>query len=130
MAIYVDILLVEDSEFVRREIVALLEELPVVDEVVQRPGIAEAREALEERDFGLWVLDFQLEDGTALDLLRERRRASEPERSEVMIVTNHATPLVRNRCLQAGADHFFDKTAELDEMLAVVEAMADRSDAS
>lgn len=125
-----NILFVEDSEAVRREIEAQLRELPVVDEVVSRAGVEDARRSLEGEAFDLWVLDFQLEDGTALDLLKDRSLAPGSPRSNVIVLTNHATPLVRDRCLQAGADHFFDKTNDLDQVLATVETIEARPDAS
>lgn len=121
-----DILYVEDSDPVRREIEALLRDLPGVDEVASRQGVAAARRTLRDEPYDVWILDFQLEDGTALDLLEDRREAAGPSSTRVVVLTNHATRLVRDRCLEAGADHFFDKSVELDQMLATVASMPRR----
>lgn len=125
-----DILFVDDSELVRREVGARLREHPAVGRIVCRASVSDARRALEKASFDLWVLDFQLQDGTALDLLRCRREGLEPSRSGVVVFTNHATPLVRDRCLQAGADHIFDKADGVEEMMAAIEAIGPRPDAS
>jgi DNA-binding NarL/FixJ family response regulator len=65
----VNVLLVEDSEVVRREIARMIGKSPAVDEIMPAATVAEARERLTERDFDAWVLDFELGDGTALELL-------------------------------------------------------------
>lgn len=119
-----DILLVEDSDVVRKEVSALLRELPAVKDVDARADVRAAREALAGRTFDLWVLDFQLGDGTAVDLLEDRRRTAASSRPGVVVVSNHANRVVRERCLEAGADHFFDKGADLDRMVDAVESMA------
>ncbi|MBV8658562.1 MAG: response regulator transcription factor [Burkholderiales bacterium] len=74
------------------------------------------------------VLDFQLLDGTALDVLRALRRTS-PE-IEFLIFTSHSSQQVRDVCLQAGASHFFDKATEIDAMLGVITAIASRKHVS
>lgn len=119
-----DILLVEDSDVVRNEIATLLRDLTVVEDVDARASTSEAREALAGRTFDLWVLDFQLGDGTALDLLEDRESLPASSRPDVVVVSNHASRVVRERCLEAGGDHFFDKGADLDRMVDVVESMA------
>lgn len=110
-----NVLLVEDSELVRREIERLLRFMPEVSDVVSCASVEAARGLLLDTVFDLWVLDFQLGDGTALDLLAERGEAV------VVVVTAHPTPGIRERCLRAGAAHFLDKAeglAGLKEALA------------
>lgn len=118
-----DVLIVEDSDVVRQELTTLLRELPVVDRIVARAGVEEALAVLENGTFALWVLDFQLPDGTAVDLLEAR--GSDPVRSpgDVVVVTAHATPMIRTRCLRAGADYFFDKAGGTDDLLSTIEAI-------
>jgi DNA-binding NarL/FixJ family response regulator len=40
-----------------------------------------------------------------------------------VVLTNFATPDMRRRCLQLGADRVFDKSAELEELLIYCESM-------
>lgn len=125
-----DVLIVEDSDVVRQELARLLRELPVVDRIVARAGVEEALAVLEDEPFALWVLDFQLMDGTAVDLLEVR--GSDRIRSPrwVVVVTAHATPTIRKRCLRAGADYFFDKAGGIDELVSTVEEITPSSDPS
>ncbi len=41
-----------------------------------------------------------------------------------MVLTNYATPDMRRRCAQLGADRVFDKSAELEELLAYCATLA------
>ena len=113
-----DVLLVEDSEMVRREIERALRSLPSVQEVIPCAGVGEARQRLGERSFDVWVLDFRLDDGTALDLVQDRGSA------EVVVVTAEPTAGIRERCRAAGVAHFLDKAeglAGLEEALSPAE---------
>ena len=57
------------------------------------------------------MLDYQLDGGTGLDVLR----AVHPQAPEIVfiVLTNHAKPQYRRVCLDAGASDFFDKSPEL-----------------
>jgi len=68
------------------------------------------------------ILDFQLIDGTALDVLRELRPAF-PE-IEFLVFTNHASQQLRDACILAGASFFFDKATEIEAMLGAIETIA------
>jgi len=41
---------------------------------------------------------------------------------KVIMLTNFAQEQYRQRCLQLGADHFFDKTTEFEKVLKVLRA--------
>ncbi|HEY8244631.1 MAG TPA: response regulator transcription factor [Casimicrobiaceae bacterium] len=67
------------------------------------------------------LLDYQLEGGTGVDVLRALRTQSP---STVFIVlTNHADAQYRRACLAAGANHFFDKTTEFESVGTVIRGM-------
>jgi DNA-binding response OmpR family regulator len=40
--------------------------------------------------------------------------------SRVLIMTSHNTPDIRTKCAEAGADDFFDKPFEIEELLASI----------
>lgn len=113
-----NVLLVEDSDVVRAELEALLLGLSGIERVTPTAGVEAARAALEHGAFGLWVLDFRLADGTALDLL-----ADLPDGPAVLVVTAHPTPSLRRRCLRSGADRVLDKAGGGRELAAAVDAL-------
>lgn len=56
------------------------------------------------------LLDYRLDEGTGLDVLRAVA-ARAPETTFV-VLTNHPDPQYRRACLAAGAQYFFDKSTE------------------
>lgn len=120
-----NILLAEDSELLRKEIERALLDIAGVERVVLTSSIAEVREAVTGEVFDLLLLDFALGDGTALDLLADSPPELQVDRPPVIILTIHAAKALFERCLEAGASHCFDKTSDWEELLEVIESMAD-----
>lgn len=116
--------LVEDSAVISENLIATL------DEVVNVEVLGCARDehtALEwllapDVDCALMIIDIFLASGTGLEVLR-RARILRPN-TRLVVLTNYATPEVRRRCAQLGADRVFDKSAELEQLLAYCESIA------
>lgn len=114
--------LVEDNPLIRENLVATLEEMS---------GVRFIGCAQDERSAVDWVLshpaepcdlmiiDIFLEAGSGLEVLRQVRPLR--PHSRLVVLTNYATADMRRRCTQLGADRVFDKSAELDELLAYVD---------
>lgn len=100
-------LLVEDGEIVRQEMRTLLEGLDDVARVATADSVEEGRRQLARARFDVGVFDFRLGDGTALELLE--RRGGHPLPDVTVVVTQHASPWIREACRERGADHFVEK---------------------
>jgi DNA-binding NarL/FixJ family response regulator len=114
---------VEDSPLIRQNLIATLEEMLDVRVV----GIAEdeataVRWLHGDTDCRLMIVDIFLKSGTGLEVLRQARALR--KKARLVVLTNYATPEMRRRCLQLGADRVFDKSAELEELLAYCEELA------
>jgi DNA-binding NarL/FixJ family response regulator len=118
--------LVEDSPVIRQNLVATLEEMLPMRVV----GIAEdestALQWLQESPThcDLLIIDVFLRTGTGLEVLR-RAKSLRPQ-ANLVVLTNYATPEMRRRCEELGADRLFDKSAELEDLLAYCEALTER----
>jgi DNA-binding NarL/FixJ family response regulator len=113
--------LVEDSAVIRQNLVATLEELlavKVVGTAEDERGAVEWLKASPEA-CDLMIIDIFLRQGTGLEVLRQAH-ALRPE-ARLVVLTNFATADMRKRCAQLGADRVFDKSAELEELLAYCE---------
>lgn len=63
------------------------------------------------------LIDVFLTTGTGLGVLKGIREL--PYRPQyVVVLTNYATPDMRRRCADLGADAVFDKSTEIEELLA------------
>ncbi len=119
--------IVEDSSVIRENLIdALRESAPV--EVVgsaedERSAIAWLRNHGDACD--LVIVDIFLKAGSGLGVLKALGDvAGAPPR---IVLSNHATPEIRLKCQELGAAKVFDKSNELDEMLAWLSRFA-RSD--
>jgi DNA-binding NarL/FixJ family response regulator len=107
------------------EFLADIDGLAVVGEAAS-PGEAIARILDLRPDFV--VLDYQLEGGTGLDVLRAVH-GIDPD-IEFAVLTQHATAQHRRACLGAGATHFLDKTHEFAALRGLLSRQAAGSAAS
>lgn len=121
------ILIVDDSAVVRERLKQLLVRLQGV-EVVAEAGVVESgRKLTKKLKPDVIIIDVQMRDGRGIRFLQEVKRG-DPAPS-VIVLTNEAYPEIRSRCLAAGADYFFDKSTEYQQMVSVLSRMRPRSSA-
>lgn len=118
--------LVEDSPVIRQNLVATLEEMLPMHVVGTAEDESSALRWLEESPTpcDLLIIDVFLRTGTGLEVLR-RAKALRPQ-ANLVVLTNYATPEMRRRCEELGADRLFDKSAELEDLLAYCEALTNQ----
>lgn len=68
------------------------------------------------------LLDLMLKQGTGFDVLRTVRKQAPDIR--MLVVTSFPTSGIKKACMMGGADGFFDKFLELDEMRKTLETLA------
>jgi two-component system, OmpR family, response regulator len=110
--------LVEDNQTILENLIETLEEIASVTVVGHAATESEARRWLSLHD-GQWqlaVVDMFLREGSGLGVLAGCRQR-EPHQ-KVVVLTNFATPDIRQRSMALGADAVFDKSNELDEFFA------------
>jgi len=113
--------LVEDSPVIRKNLIPTLAELGGISVVAFAEGQAEALEWLGSHD-GEWelvIVDLFLREGSGLGVIAETKER-QPD-VPVVVLTNYATPDMRRRCLELGADAFFDKSSQLEEFFLYCE---------
>lgn len=110
--------LVEDSPLIRQNLVETLEELAGVHVVGWASGERAALGWLAdpEHDASLVIVDLFLEDGSGLGVLRAMHHRARPLRT--VVLSNYATPEVRQRCLDLGAERVFDKSGDIEDLLS------------
>jgi DNA-binding NarL/FixJ family response regulator len=117
------ILVVDDSELIRFRLVRQIEALPGVDRVMTASGCLLAQHLVESLRPALVVLDLHLPDGDPVRLIPQFK-LDHPD-LKVAVLTNDATDYNRRRCLQAGADWFFDKSTEFEQLLGLLGQLSD-----
>ena len=115
------IYIVEDMPAMRDRLTELVGEICGVDVVGSAATPAAAIAGVLSARPDCVLLDYQLEGGTGLEVLR----AVHPKAPEIVFVvlTNHVQPQYRRACLAAGARHFLDKSTEFGLIRTLVEHM-------
>src|SRR5467141_1751060 len=116
------LLLVDDSRPVRQRLASLIAELPGVEVVGQAGRVGEAIRKIDRLRPQIVVLDISLPDGTGLEVLRAIRKQRPFPR--VIMLTNFTEAAYRDKCLQLGAEYFFDKSAQFDQAVEVIRALS------
>lgn len=117
--------LVEDSPVIRENLIATLEEMAPVSVVGSAGDESAARDWLDEhRDrCDLVIIDIFLRKGSGLGVLQSLAR--QPQRCKRVVLSNFATPDIRQRCLALGADGVFDKSGEIDALIDYCQRLAE-----
>lgn len=108
------IYIVEDSAIVRGRIIEMLFAIEGVEIIGISGEPGEATQQILEQHPDVVILDLRLYGGNGIDVLEKVKEKSPA--TIVIVVTNYAYPQYRDRCLELGADYFFDKSTEFDKI--------------
>ena len=86
----------------------------------QAQSASEALLALQHLEPEVAILDVHMRDESGIDVLAHIKRVS-PQITVIML-TNCPLPPFKKRCLEAGADYFFDKSTEIEKVIAVLKS--------
>ena len=109
--------IIEDSATIRANLIGTLEEIAGIEAV----GMAETEEkgtgwlVHNDSQWDLAIVDLFLKEGSGLGVVKACRFRRPTQK--MVVLSNHATPEIRWRCAQLGADAVFDKATEIDALL-------------
>jgi DNA-binding NarL/FixJ family response regulator len=109
--------IVEDNATIRENLIGALEELAGVKASGWAETEAEARQWLAQHQ-GQWdllIIDLFLKQGSGMGVLEACLSRTAGQRA--VVLSNYATPDMRKRCAQLGADAVFDKSNEIDALV-------------
>lgn len=112
------VLIVEDSQEVAERLEEMLQEVPGFESAGTAGDMAGAASQIALAMPDVILLDLQIRGGSGMDILRAVK-LNRPK-TIVIVLTNHASLPIRQACLQAGADYFLDKSAEFNDLPAVL----------
>ncbi|MBI4788992.1 MAG: response regulator transcription factor [Chloroflexi bacterium] len=118
------VFLVEDSLVIRQRLKRMLADIAQVQVVGEAGDARSATDAILQRKPDAVLLDIHLESGSGIDVL-QRVKNSQPAPA-VIVLTNYPYTQYRQKCLEAGADFFFIKSAEFDRVVPALKQLAQR----
>jgi DNA-binding NarL/FixJ family response regulator len=108
--------IVEDSPTIRQNLIETLNELAAVESVGTAETEHEGKRWLAQNgEWDIAIVDLFLREGSGLNIVEAAQKRRPGQR--VVVLSNHATPDVRWRCEQLGADAVFDKSTEIEALV-------------
>jgi two-component system response regulator DevR len=118
------VLIADDSDALVRRLVGLLADVDGL-EVIGRAGtVPEVSRAIRTLKPDVVILDLQMPGGSGIDVLEGLQQDdATPVVPVVIVLTNHAGPQYRKKCLKSGARFFMDKSTEFERVGAVLSSL-------
>jgi DNA-binding NarL/FixJ family response regulator len=117
----IKVFIADDSLVVREHLVTMLDELAGIEIVGQAENVAEAIRGIRNLQPDVVILDMRMPDGSGIDVLQNIKQ--DTATPLVIILTNYPYPGYRQKCLDAGADFFLDKSSEFDQIPKLLEQL-------
>ncbi len=111
------VLIVDDSEILRDRLIAMLSEIVEPENISQAKDVPDAISSFRKLNPDVVILDIRMPGGSGIEVLGEMKKSSRPPL--VIVFTNYPYPQYRRKCMEAGADFFFDKATEFDKVTEV-----------
>ncbi|MBI5662379.1 MULTISPECIES: response regulator transcription factor [Ignavibacterium] len=113
--------IVEDSPYVRRSLVRVISEIPGIKIIGQGENVKSAVEFLASNESDVCLLDYNLPDGTGIDIVNKIKPICPS--AVYIVISNIVDEPLRKAILKSGADYFFDKSNESDDLFALLEKL-------
>jgi len=116
------VFIVDDSKIVCEGLQQMLIGIADVEIAGQAHNAKDAIKSISELKPDVVILDIRLPGLSGIDVLKDIRAKKLPIR--VIMMTNYPYPQYRKKCEELGADYFFDKVTEIEEIPKVIEELA------
>jgi len=109
------VFLVDDSAMVIEKLKTMLASIAGVECTGQAQNARDAIESIPKAKPDLVILDIRLNGGgNGMDVLSKIKKANPPP--AVVMLTNYPYPQYKKKCLELGAEFFFDKVTEIEKV--------------
>lgn len=117
----INIAIVDDSEVIRQRIADKLATMNGIEVVWQADDLSSSFELLNTNKPDAVILDIQLPSGSGIEFLEHIKKLH--KEIVTIMLTNYPINQFRKKCIDAGADFFFDKTTEFEKVFHVLKSM-------
>ena len=104
------IMIVDDSKILRKRIIGLISDIPGIEISGEASGSIEAIKLLSDQEPDVMVLDIRMPDGSGIEVLKYMH--AKTTSAIIIVLTNYPLKQYRDKCMELGADYFFDKSTE------------------
>lgn len=116
------VVIADDSSVIRCRLARALARLDGIAVACESDSVDSTLAAVRTERPDALVLDIQMPGGCGIDILETVKK--EHSACTVIMLTNFALPPLKKRCMELGADYFFDKTTEFEKVSAVLKQLS------
>jgi DNA-binding NarL/FixJ family response regulator len=121
------VFIVDDSAVVRERLIGMLTELPEIEIAGQAKNAPDAIKSIRKLKPDITILDIRMPGGNGIEVLKEIKK--DKPSPLIIILTNYPYPQYRKKCMEGGADYFFDKSTEFEKVIEVLKKLIKESKA-
>lgn len=111
----------DDSPIVQVRLASILSEIKGVELVGQSASVQDSIEEICRLKPDAVIQDIRMLGGSGIDVLRAIKKMEKPPL--VIMLTNYPFPQYRQKCMDAGADFFLDKSNEFHKVVDIFNNM-------
>jgi len=119
------VFIVEDSKVVCERLNTMISELTEVEIIGEAEDALDATNSIRKMKPDAVILDIRLASGSGIDVLKNIKQ--DKPAPTVIILTNYPYPQYKKKCLNGGADYFFDKSSEFNKITEVLKQLIQNS---
>lgn len=118
-----DVFISDDSPVVRVRLANMIEDIQGINLIGEANNVQDSIRRIEELKPDAVILDIRMPGGSGLDVLKKIKENQNDHTPIIIVLTNYPYPQYRKKCLEAGADYFFDKSNEFHKVVEVFREM-------
>jgi len=115
------VFIADDSPILCERLKTMLSDFPEVEISGQAKDTPEAIKFIKELKPDVVILDIRMPGGSGIEVLQSIKK-DRPD-IKVIVFTNYPYPQYRKKCMELGADFFFAKATESEEVPKVIEQL-------
>lgn len=120
------VLIVDDSVLLRERLTAMISELPEIEIIGQAESAENAINSIRILKPDVTILDIRMPEGNGFEVLENIKK--DKSTPLIIVLTNYHYPQYRKKCMDSGADFFFDKSTEFQKVIEVLKKFIKESD--
>jgi len=118
------IFIADDSQIVRDRLSSMLMDMENVEVIGQAKDVINAILGIKKLNPDVVILDIRMGWGSGIEVLQHIKEESPSPL--VIIFTNYPYPQYKKKCIELGADYFFDKSTEFEKVPELLRQLQSR----
>jgi DNA-binding NarL/FixJ family response regulator len=116
----VKVLIADDSSIMRRLLIQIIDELQLDCIMFEANDFKQTIAGISDIRPDILILDICMPGGSGIDVLKTMTTDIRPR--VIIVYTNYAYPQYSEKCITLGADYFFDKSADIEKLVDVIQS--------